>query len=88
MKVDRKRGDALMILIGRGRGPKGPRSSMKGDHMEPRSGDDAGPGDDVGIEDVARDLIQGIKDEDASAVADALRAAYVACSTEDDGEVD
>lgn len=65
--------NALAIMILKGRKNK---EKMVDD--EPQGDDDEAPMNDLKA--VAQDLIDAVKSEDASAVADALKAAHMVCS--------
>jgi len=74
-----KKGKGLLILMG-GKPPKG-MSDDEGKDKDSYDDDES-----VTMKDIARDLIEALKDEDVDAVAEALEAAHMCAMDDDDDE--
>lgn len=72
--------DALMLLIKGDKKTKPKDASAYGDEH-----DSDGGSDEPGLEEIAQDLIDGVKADDCEAVCDALRAAFL-CLQEEYGD--
>ena len=77
--MDKKKGGLAIMVMQKARGGRDAEDDgYQGKDEESESGGD------VGIEDVAQDLIDAVNEGDASAVADALRAAVLAIMDEEE----
>ena len=79
--MEKKKGGLAIMVMQKAHGG---RDAEEGGYQGAE--DESESGDDVGLEAVAQDLIDAGKEGDASAVADALRAAMVVIQDEDSDE--